>query len=75
MSPFFDTNVLLYAVRPGDPRAERARLLLADGGIIPRDLRSAPGALAAVIVALRSSRLIPLDVTDPIAAAVDYSYL
>jgi predicted nucleic acid-binding protein len=34
MSPFFDTNVVLYAVRPGDPRGERARLLLADGGII-----------------------------------------
>jgi predicted nucleic acid-binding protein len=34
MSPFFDTNVLLYAVRPDDPRAERARLLLADGGLI-----------------------------------------
>ena len=34
MSPFFDTNVLLYAVRPEDPRAERARLLLADGGLI-----------------------------------------
>ena len=34
MSPFFDTNVLLYAVRPADPRAERVRLLLADGGII-----------------------------------------
>ena len=34
MSSFFDTNVLLYAVRSEDPRAERARLLLADGGII-----------------------------------------
>jgi len=34
MSPFFDTNVLLYAVGPAGPRAERARLLLADGGII-----------------------------------------
>jgi len=34
MSPFFDTNVLLYAVTPEDPRAERARLLLADGGLI-----------------------------------------
>ena len=34
MSPFFDTNVLLYAVGPEGPRAERARLLLADGGII-----------------------------------------
>ena len=34
MTSFFDTNVLLYAVRPEDPRAERARLLLADGGLI-----------------------------------------
>ena len=34
MNPFFDTNVLLYAVKPEDPRAERARLLLAAGGII-----------------------------------------
>ena len=34
MSAFFDTNVLLYAVRPEDPRAERARRLLADGGLI-----------------------------------------
>jgi NitT/TauT family transport system substrate-binding protein len=55
--------------------ALRACQVLADGGIIPRDLQFAPGALAAVIVALRSSRLIPLDVMDPIAAAVDYSYL
>ena len=49
--------------------------MLADGGIIPRDLRPAPGALAAVIVALRSSRLIPPGAPDPITAAVDYSYL
>jgi predicted nucleic acid-binding protein len=34
MSPFFDSNVLLYAVKPEDPRAEPARLLLAGGGII-----------------------------------------
>ena len=34
MIAFFDTNVLLYAVRPEDPRAERARLLLAGGGLI-----------------------------------------
>ena len=37
-----------------EPRyALRACQVLADGGTIPRDLRSAPGALAAVIVALR----------------------
>jgi predicted nucleic acid-binding protein len=34
MNPLFDTSVLLYAVKPADPRAERARRLLADGGII-----------------------------------------
>jgi len=34
MSPFFDTNVLLYAVGAEDSRAERARRLLADGGLI-----------------------------------------
>jgi hypothetical protein len=38
-------------------------------------LRSSPGALAAVIAALRSSGLIPPDAPDPVAAAVDYSYL
>jgi ABC-type nitrate/sulfonate/bicarbonate transport system substrate-binding protein len=64
-----------------EPRyALRACQVLADGGIIPRDLRSAPGALAAVIGALRSSGLIPPTLRsgagpDPIAAAVDYSYL
>jgi predicted nucleic acid-binding protein len=34
MRPFFDTNILLYAVKPGDLRAERARQLLAEGGIV-----------------------------------------
>ena len=34
MRPFFDTNILLYAVRPEDPRAELARRLLANGGLI-----------------------------------------
>jgi len=59
-----------------EPRyALRACQLLAAGGIIPRDLRSAPGALAAVTGALRSSRLFPPEAPDPIAAAVDYSYL
>jgi ABC-type nitrate/sulfonate/bicarbonate transport system substrate-binding protein len=62
-----------------DPRhALRACQVLADGGIIPRDLRSSPGALAAVVGALRSSGLIPPEApgsADPIAAAVDYSYL
>jgi ABC-type nitrate/sulfonate/bicarbonate transport system substrate-binding protein len=48
---------------------------LAARGVIPRNLRSSPGALAAVIAALRSSGLIPPDAPDPVAAAVDYSYL
>jgi NitT/TauT family transport system substrate-binding protein len=48
---------------------------LAADGVIPRELRSSPGALAAVTAALRSSGLIPPAGPDPIAAAVDYSYL
>jgi NitT/TauT family transport system substrate-binding protein len=53
---------------------------LAADGVIPLDLRSAPGALAAAIGALRSSGLIPPALPagagpDPVAAAVDYSYL
>ena len=31
---FFDTNVLIYAVRKNDPRASRAEALLAGGGIV-----------------------------------------
>jgi NitT/TauT family transport system substrate-binding protein len=62
-----------------DPRyALRACQALAADGIVSRDLRSSPGALAAVIAALRSSGLIPAEApgsADPIAAAVDYSYL
>jgi len=59
-----------------DPRyALRACAALAADGLIARDLRSAPAALAAVIEAMRSSGLIPPDAPDPIAAAVDYSYL
>ena len=48
---------------------------LAAGGVIPDDLRAAPEALDAAVAALRSSHLIPPDGPDPIAAAVDYSYL
>jgi ABC-type nitrate/sulfonate/bicarbonate transport system substrate-binding protein len=48
---------------------------LAAGGVIPADLRAAPAALAAAVGALRSSGLIPPEAPDPIAAAVDYSYL
>jgi predicted nucleic acid-binding protein len=33
--PFFDTNVLIYAaLTPADPRAEPARVLLGQGGLI-----------------------------------------
>jgi ABC-type nitrate/sulfonate/bicarbonate transport system substrate-binding protein len=48
---------------------------LAADGVIPPDLRAAPGALAAAVGALRSSGLIPPEAPDPIAVAVDYSYL
>jgi NitT/TauT family transport system substrate-binding protein len=62
-----------------EPRyALRACQALAADGVIPGDLRSSPGALAAVTGALRSSGLIPAEAPeprDPIAAAVDYSYL
>src|SRR5947208_415677 len=52
-----------------------AERMLAAHGLIPPDLRSAPAALAAATGALRSSGLIPPGGPDPIAAAVDYSYL
>jgi len=59
-----------------EPRfALRACEALAADGLMARDLRSAPAALAAVIEAMRSSGLIPPDAADPIAAAVDYTYL
>jgi len=59
-----------------EPRyALRACQALAAGGVVPRDLRSGKGALAAAVGALRSSGLIPPEAPDPIAAAVDYSYL
>jgi len=62
-----------------EPRyALRACHALALDGVIPPSLRSSPGALAAVTGALRSSGLLPADgpdPIDPIAAAVDYSYL
>jgi hypothetical protein len=59
-----------------EPRyALRACGKLAAEGVIPSDLRSAPDALGAAVAALRSSGLIPPGGPDPIAAAVDYSYL
>jgi NitT/TauT family transport system substrate-binding protein len=51
---------------------------LAADGVLARDLRSSPAALAAVVGALRSSGLIPPDgpgEPDPLETAVDYSYL
>jgi ABC-type nitrate/sulfonate/bicarbonate transport system substrate-binding protein len=48
---------------------------LAADGVIPRDLRSSPRAVAAVVEALRSSGLIPAEGPEPIAISVDYSYL
>jgi predicted nucleic acid-binding protein len=32
--PFFATNVLIYAIAEGDPRAEVARALLSEGGAV-----------------------------------------
>src|SRR3984885_5970199 len=48
---------------------------LAADGVIPSDLRAAPEALAAAVGALRSDGLVPHDGPDPVAAAVEYSYL
>jgi NitT/TauT family transport system substrate-binding protein len=67
----------IAAARTGvEPRyALRACRKLAAAGVIPPGLRAAPGAVAAAVGALRSSGLIPPEGPDPIAAAVDYSYL
>ena len=72
-----EESVAIAAARTSvEPRyAQRACEALTAGGVIPRDLRSGPAALAAVIEAMRSSGLIPPDAPDPIAAAFDYSYL
>jgi hypothetical protein len=71
-----ESAVIAAARTSVEPRyALRACEALAAGGVIPRDLRSGPAALAAVIEAMRSSGLIRPDAPDPIAAAVDYSYL
>jgi ABC-type nitrate/sulfonate/bicarbonate transport system substrate-binding protein len=59
-----------------EPRyALRACQTLAADGVIPPGLRPAPAARAAAAGALRSSGLIPPGGPDPVAAAVDYSYL
>ena len=75
-----EQSAQIAAVRTSiEPRyALRACQALAADGVIPRELRSSPRALAAVTAALRSSGLIPPDArgpSDPAAAAVDYSYL
>jgi ABC-type nitrate/sulfonate/bicarbonate transport system substrate-binding protein len=72
-----EESAAIAAARTGmEPRytLSACRKLAADG-VIPNDLRSAPEALAAAVAALRSSGLIPPDGPDPVAAAVDYSYL
>jgi ABC-type nitrate/sulfonate/bicarbonate transport system substrate-binding protein len=61
------------SIEPG--YALQACRKLAADGVIPPDLRAAPGAIAAAVGALRSSGLIPPGGPDPIAAAIDYSYL
>jgi len=59
----------------GEPRyALHGCQAMAADGVLARDLRSSPAALAAAVAALRSSGLIPPDVPDPAAVAVDYSY-
>jgi len=54
--------------------AEGACRKLAADGMIPPDLRAAPAALAAVVEAMRASGQLG-DGPDPLATAVDYSYL
>jgi ABC-type nitrate/sulfonate/bicarbonate transport system substrate-binding protein len=73
-----DSAAMAAARTSIEPRYSlRACQALAADGVIPRDQRSAPGALAAAVGALRSSGLIPPAGLgpDPLAVAVDYSYL
>jgi len=72
-----DESAAIAAARTSmEPRyALRACQALAADGVLARDLRSSPAALAAVIGALRASGLIPSDGPDPLEAAVDYSCL
>jgi NitT/TauT family transport system substrate-binding protein len=59
-----------------EPRyALRACQALAADGVIPRNLRPGPAALAAAVDALRRGGLIQADAPDPAAAALDWSYL
>jgi ABC-type nitrate/sulfonate/bicarbonate transport system substrate-binding protein len=72
-----DSAAMAAARTSIEPRYSlRACQALAADGVIPRDQRSAPGALAAAVGALRSSGLIPPAGAgpDPLAVAVDYSY-
>jgi ABC-type nitrate/sulfonate/bicarbonate transport system substrate-binding protein len=71
-----ETAAIAAARTSMEPRyALSACRKLAADGVIPPGLRSAPEALAAAIGALRSSGLIPPGGPDPVAVAVDYSYL
>ena len=72
-----EESAAIAAARTGVERryALAACRKLAADGVIPDGLRSAPDALAAAVGALRSSGLIPPDGPDPVAVAVDYSYL
>jgi ABC-type nitrate/sulfonate/bicarbonate transport system substrate-binding protein len=72
-----DESAAIAAARTSiDPRyALAACQVLAADGMLAKDLRAAPAALAAAVGALRSSGLIPPDGPDPLETAVDYSYL
>jgi ABC-type nitrate/sulfonate/bicarbonate transport system substrate-binding protein len=59
-----------------EPRyALRACQALAADGVIPRDLRPGPAAVAAAVEALRHGGLIKQETPDPAAAALDFSFL
>src|SRR6476659_3267863 len=60
---FFDTNVLIYSVSQGDPRAEKAEALLAAGGMI-----SVQGLNEFVSVARRKLGMSWREVADALEA-------
>jgi predicted nucleic acid-binding protein len=61
--PFFDTNILIYALHSGDDRSRKAHSLLADGGII-----SVQSLNEFVSVARRKLKLRWKEVYEAIAA-------
>jgi ABC-type nitrate/sulfonate/bicarbonate transport system substrate-binding protein len=71
-----DESAAIAAARTAiDPRyALQACQALAADGMLAKDLRAAPAALAAAVGALRSSGQLG-NGPDPLEAAVDYSYL